>query len=215
MQKFVEPDFSMPDGTLRASVQAKIQSIMEKVKGTPQEYFENEALKLKLDADNGYAHPWQQKRIHAILDMVGRGKKVLSIADGGYIGSLIKLQGNDVTVTDISEIRAIQCKYLLKLNSIQARAEKLPFPDASFDVVVAAEVLEHVPKMSVVLAELERVVKKEGKIIITVPIHAMHDEYEEHLHSIRTTDIEGNMLVMGMEKIIPHYDNYLKEGRDK
>lgn len=215
MRKFVEPDFNMPEGTFQASVQAKIEAVLEKVKGTPQEYFEEEALKLKLDADNGYAHPWQQKRVHAILDMVGSGKRVLSVADGGYIGNLIKMQGNDVVVTDISEIRTIQCKYLLKLDAVQARAEKLPFPDASFDVVVAAEVLEHVPKMSVVMAELERVVKKNGKIVITIPIHPMHDAYEEHLHSIRTSNIEENMLVMGMQKIVPHYDRYLQEKRDQ
>jgi ADP-heptose:LPS heptosyltransferase/2-polyprenyl-3-methyl-5-hydroxy-6-metoxy-1,4-benzoquinol methylase len=205
---------AMSDSAVVASVHLKIRSVMAKVKGTPQEPFEVEALRLKLDATGGYEHPLQIKRVHTILNMVGSGKKVLSVADGGYIGNLIKMQGNDVTVTDISEIRTIQCKELLNLNSVQARAEKLPFPDASFDVVIAAEIIEHVPKMSVVLAELERVVKKDGKIILTMPVHPDHDAYAEHLHSIRVKDIGGNMMVMSINKIVPHYDAYLKANRN-
>jgi SAM-dependent methyltransferase len=45
----------------------------------------------------------------------------------------------------------------------------LPFPDGCFDKVIAAEVLEHVPDDSSVLAELARVLRPGGVIAVTVP----------------------------------------------
>jgi SAM-dependent methyltransferase len=45
----------------------------------------------------------------------------------------------------------------------------LPFPDAVFDAVVAAEVLEHIADDTRAIAELARVVKPGGTIVVTVP----------------------------------------------
>lgn len=45
----------------------------------------------------------------------------------------------------------------------------LPFPDACFERVIAAEVLEHVPDDAKVLSELARVLRPGGVIAVTVP----------------------------------------------
>lgn len=45
----------------------------------------------------------------------------------------------------------------------------LPFPDASFDLVVSFQVLEHVPDAPAFLGELKRVLRPEGSIILTTP----------------------------------------------
>jgi len=48
-------------------------------------------------------------------------------------------------------------------------ARALPFPDASFDRVVAAEVLEHIVDDVTAMGELARVLKPGGTIAVTVP----------------------------------------------
>ncbi len=45
----------------------------------------------------------------------------------------------------------------------------LPFENESFDAVLCSEVLEHVPDLDAALTELIRVLKPNGKMLITVP----------------------------------------------
>ncbi len=51
----------------------------------------------------------------------------------------------------------------------QGDALSLPFADAEFDRVVAAEVLEHIPDDTTAIAELARVLRPGGTIAVTVP----------------------------------------------
>ena len=48
--------------------------------------------------------------------------------------------------------------------------KSLPFQDNSFDVVVMAEVLEHLPYPTITLSEINRVLKINGQFIGNVPL---------------------------------------------
>jgi SAM-dependent methyltransferase len=62
----------------------------------------------------------------------------------------------------------------------------LPFSDASFDLVCACDVIEHVQDDSVVFRELSRVLKDGGILIFAVPLHARlwteFDTWVGHAH---------------------------------
>jgi SAM-dependent methyltransferase len=53
--------------------------------------------------------------------------------------------------------------------TVRADLLALPFADASFDVVIAAEVLEHIPDDRRAVAEIARVVRPGGRVAVTVP----------------------------------------------
>ena len=48
-------------------------------------------------------------------------------------------------------------------------AGRLPFADDAFDVVVAGEVLEHVPHPDLMLAEIRRVLTPAGRLLLSTP----------------------------------------------
>jgi SAM-dependent methyltransferase len=47
----------------------------------------------------------------------------------------------------------------------------LPFGHGEFDLVWCSEVLEHVPDVAAALHEVRRVLKREGRLLLTVPYH--------------------------------------------
>ncbi len=57
----------------------------------------------------------------------------------------------------------------LSCTSVAGDGTKLPFADASFDRIIASEVMEHVPDDNAALSEFIRVLRPGGTIAITVP----------------------------------------------
>lgn len=52
---------------------------------------------------------------------------------------------------------------------VRGDATRLPFDDGSFDRIIAAEVLEHIPADDAAIGELARVLRPGGTIAVTVP----------------------------------------------
>lgn len=68
-------------------------------------------------------------------------------------------------MAEAGEIDAIAAQ----VGSVQGDALHLPFADASFDRVIASEVLEHIPDDQGAMAELTRVLRPGGSMAVTVP----------------------------------------------
>lgn len=51
----------------------------------------------------------------------------------------------------------------------------LPFPDRSFDVVVCFSALHHIPNVSTLVAEMARVTRPRGYVLLREPTHSMGD----------------------------------------
>ncbi|MGH7500187.1 MAG: class I SAM-dependent methyltransferase [Longimicrobiales bacterium] len=78
-------------------------------------------------------------------------------------------------------------------------AGSLPFASATFDIVLCTEVLEHVADPAAVIAELVRVVRPGGRVIVSIPNEANIDRAKRVLRRtpllrtwLRTLAAEGN-----------------------
>ena len=104
-------------------------------------------------------------------DWIGKNKKVLDL--GGRDGTLTKhfIEKNHVTLADIDENALEYAKKNYKVETMKVDLnQSLPFKDNSFDVVVMAEVLEHLPYPKITLSEIKRVLKTNGKFIGNLPL---------------------------------------------
>ncbi len=96
----------------------------------------------------------------------------------------------------------------------------LPFPDASFDRVIAAEVLEHVPDDRRAMAELARVLRPGGTMAVTVPrwfpelvCWALSDDYHlvpgGHIRIYRRGTLVSRLEAAGLRRYASHHAHAL------
>lgn len=79
---------------------------------------------------------------------------------------------------DFSQLSPEQLRYgnYGKIDYVGDAAD-IPVPDGTFDVVLCTEMLEHVPEPIKIVAELARVLKPDGKLILTAPLGSgIHQE---------------------------------------
>ncbi|MFZ5913359.1 MAG: methyltransferase domain-containing protein, partial [Pseudomonadota bacterium] len=100
----------------------------------------------------------------AVLD-VGSGPGLLLRDLALSVGEAGKAVGLDMSAPMI-EVARRRCEGLPQAAFEQGDAMKLPFPGAMFDVAVSTQVYEYVPDMETALAELHRVMKPGGRILI-------------------------------------------------
>ncbi len=100
--------------------------------------------------------------------------------------------------------------------AVQGDALHLPFADATFDRVIASEVLEHIPDDLTAMAELTRVLRPGGTMAVTVPRGlpeavnwALSDAYHEvpggHVRIYRRAVLEDRLRSVGLSVVGHHY----------
>jgi len=102
------------------------------------------------------------------------GERILDLATGtGWASRVIaqRFEGVRVTGADIADkmleyARALADQQKLDIEYQHADAERLPFPDAAFDGVISTFGVMFVSKPEAAAAELRRVVKKGGRVVL-------------------------------------------------
>jgi arsenite methyltransferase len=117
----------------------------------------------------GVANPWALGRLSA-------GERVLDLGSGAGTDSLIAAQmvgerghvtGVDMTPEMLAKARAAASGMEARnVEFVEAEAEQLPFPDASFDVVISNGVIDLIPDKDAVFGELYRVLAPGGRLQI-------------------------------------------------
>ncbi len=104
--------------------------------------------------------------------------------------------------------------------AVQGDALRLPFADGTFDRIIAAEVMEHIPADEAAMVELARVLAPGGIAAVTVPrwgpekvCWALSDAYHEveggHVRIYRKSVLTRRLEQAGLQQIGRHYAHAL------
>jgi SAM-dependent methyltransferase len=110
---------------------------------------------------------------HRLLDLgSGTGRHSFEALRRGADVTAVDLNAADLAeleamVSELAEVGEI--KPPAGPVALRADALALPFADGTFDRVIAAEVLEHIPDDGRAIAELARVTRRDGLVAVTVP----------------------------------------------
>jgi SAM-dependent methyltransferase len=105
--------------------------------------------------------------IRQLAQLLPSGGRLLEIGAGsGWQARFLAARGFDVEAIDVeaSEYRDTQVWPVLIYDG-----QRLPFPDASFDVVFSSNVLEHIAALDSVQREIARVLRPGGVALHTMP----------------------------------------------
>ncbi|MFC4588205.1 class I SAM-dependent methyltransferase [Sphaerisporangium corydalis] len=160
---------------------------------------------------------------------VGPGVRVLDLGCGGGRHAFEVLRrGADVVAfdQDAAELKTVANMFAAMdkagevppeatADTVTGDALAMPFPDASFDRVIAAEVLEHIPDDMAAMREIHRVLKPGGRAAITVPSflpericwalsEAYHTAPGGHIRIYTLAELTAKLKATGLE-IGPHH----------
>ena len=117
----------------------------------------------------GVANPWQLGRLEPgerVLDL-GSGAGTDSLIAAQMVGEQGRVVGIDMTPEMLAKARAAAGEMgVTNVELVESEAERLPFADESFDVVISNGVIDLIPDKDAVFAELFRVLAPGGRLQI-------------------------------------------------
>ena len=147
------------------------------------------------------------------FECLRRGAEVVALdADGPELKGVAAVMA---AMAEAGEVPGVALGLPLK-----ATALDLPFADGSFDRVIAAEVLEHIPEDQRAISELARVLRPGGRMAVTVPRYgpevvnwALSREYHEtdggHVRIYRRSQLVARLQKAGLEVVASHHAHAL------
>ncbi len=161
---------------------------------------------------------------------VGAGRKVIDVGCGAGRHSFEAYRrGADVIAFDQDAAELENVSTLLRAmaetgeappsaraETVRGDALALPYPDGTFDCVIASEILEHVPADDAVIDELIRVLKVGGALVVTVPrwlpervCWLLSEEYHSneggHVRIYRASELRAKIARGGVAFNSAHY----------
>ncbi|QIB33343.1 class I SAM-dependent methyltransferase [Ancylobacter pratisalsi] len=135
-------------------------------------------------------------------------RAVLDVASGeGYGTAFLARTARSVIGVDVDPeaVAHAEARYggengpRFQLGDIDA----LPFPDASFDVVVSFETIEHVPNPTTALRELRRVLKPDGLLIISTPDRDVYTDALGNRNEFHLAELSTDEFRQALEPLFP------------
>lgn len=161
------------------------------------------------------------ERGHLLLDLgCGFGRHAFEslrrgadvVACDMAIAELVEVRDTYGAMCDRGEVDGVSVA-----TGVAGDATRLPFDDATFDRIIASEVMEHIADDLAALDELTRVLRPGGVIAITVPswlpeqiCWRLSDEYyapkavDGHVRIYRKRELEDRVVRAGLDPIDTH-----------
>jgi len=140
------------------------------------EFYEHYWLHPEAEPEHGQLVEPRQKMLCEALSQVPLGARVLDsgCGHGGFTAFLSQL-GYDAVGIDISgtAIGFARQHYQGMRFEVASLDDGLPFENEAFDAVWCTEVLEHLFDVQVALAEINRVLRPHGTLVLTTPYHGL------------------------------------------
>lgn len=151
-------------------LETQISDTSPQLRQRMREFYEtSETYKHLLDAhDENYLHHY----VELVIRYSPPNSKLLELGCGNGIASrLINQAGFDIVGTDISHLFLEEARNWenSKLRYQVCDVLELPYEDDSFDVICSNELIEHLPDAETALKEMIRVVRKDGKVVLSGP----------------------------------------------
>ncbi|MBK8020919.1 MAG: class I SAM-dependent methyltransferase [Chloroflexi bacterium] len=141
----------------------------------------------------------KQEKYRAIVDLLGPTASLRCLdlgGDNGVISALLRARGGHWSSVDLESGTVASIRELVETEVYQIDGRTLPFPDRLFDRVVIIDLLEHVADDAALVAELARVMKPDGLLVVNVP-HAKDELLRKLRNRLGQTDEQHGHLRPG------------------
>lgn len=151
---------------------------------------------------------------YALAQELVSGKRVLDIACGtGYGSNLLAQKAESVDGVDIDETVIMKAAVRYKQKNLvftKGSVEKIPFDNSSFDVVVSFETLEHITEHDSMMAEMKRVLKPGGILIISTPDKLNYSDLNEYSNPFHKKELYESEFKTLLGKYFRHQSYYIQ-----
>lgn len=147
-------------------------------------------------------------RYHFVMPAINN-KTVLDVACGEGYGSALMARaaaavtGVDIAVEAINHAKAEYTQHT-NLEFICASCDALPFGDAQFDVVVSFETIEHIATQKAFLAEVKRVLKPDGVLLLSSPNKAEYSDARGYKNEFHVSELYAEELASLLASYFTH-----------
>ncbi len=142
------------------------------------------------------------------------GRDILDVASGeGYGSALLAQRANRVVGIEIASeaVRHAAATYTRSnLCFVSGDARALPIQNASFDMVVSFETIEHIFEQEAFISEVQRVLRPGGVVIISSPDRDVYSPSNAPVNPFHLKELTGNEFVGLMQDRFRYCQLYMQ-----